>query len=212
MSFINITNKKKSAVLTIIILVIFGFSVFGLTSCRNQSGTVEQSTKESTELKTIEAPPTTDSASEGQEPSEGEAEITEVTLYFPDNMARHLVAEKRQISSSENIAQDALVQLFKGPKKENLIPVTPSGLEPPEVTIVGNLARVNFSKKVSDLYPKGSTGENMFIFSIVNTLVDSTGASKVRFYIEGEPAHIEGSNYDLSQHIFEKNKSIISKN
>lgn len=158
--------------------------------------------------KTIETPQKETTPVEKEEKKEG---LIEVTVYFPDTMAQKLLPEIRKISSTDNTAEAALKELFSGPKEKDKLPVIPSGLKVPVVTIEGDTANVNFSRELYNLHPRGSTGENMFIFAITNTLTDSVGVKKVRFLIEGKPADIAGSNYDLKTQVFERNSDIIGK-
>ncbi len=142
---------------------------------------------------------------------EDEKELKTVIVYFPDAMAQELLPEKRQISSTDNLAEAALRELFSGPKGKDKLPVIPSGLKVPEITIKNETAELNFSQELFNLYPRGSTGENMFIYAITNTLTDSAGVRKVKFLIDGKPADITGSNYDLKTQVFERNAEIIGK-
>lgn len=201
--------KNQRLILFVTLILITGFLVtLFIAGCRQKEAKkVPQKTQPS--MKTVGTSQKETTPIEKEE--ENKKGLKTVVVYFPDTMAQELLSEKRQISLTDNIAEAALKELFAGPRDKNKLPVIPSGLKVPEVTIKNETAELNFSYELYNLYPRGSTGENMFIYAITNTLTDSAKVKKVRFIIEGKPADITGSNYDLKTQIFERNAEIIGK-
>ncbi len=140
-----------------------------------------------------------------------EKERIKITLYFSDKQAMYLIPEEREIKKTEDVAKIALEELIKGPKDPKLFPTIPEGTKLLGIEVKDGLAKVNLSQDFKDNYPLGSAGENITIFSIVNTLTEFTSINKVRFLVEGKPLEVSGSNYDLVNQFFLRNEDIIKK-
>lgn len=141
----------------------------------------------------------------------GEPEIKKITIYFPDKNAMYLVPELREINGKGDTAATVVKEIFSGPKDKNHLPVVPSSMPVPRVKIEGKKAYVDFPESVVGVYPKGSTGENLFIYAIVNSLIENTGVKEVWFTVNGEPRYIPGSNYDFSVQSFTFNNEIVQR-
>lgn len=195
------TNMKPGAIL---ILAVFSLLILiAISGCKKEELTVTKDRSKTGEKSVIERVESTPNAEKKDSAVDPEGVIT-IKLYFPNETVEKLICEERQVPLTDNIAEVSMRELFAGPKEPGRLPVIPLGLKLPKVTIEGELASVDFTEELKNLYPTGSTGENMFIFAIVNTLVDNTDAKSVRFLINGEPADIVGSNYDLKEQIFKK--------
>ncbi|MFT5871667.1 MAG: germination protein M [Clostridium sp.] len=147
-----------------------------------------------------------------QEVEKDKVESGEVVLYFSDDQAMYLVGEKRNIEKPT--AESIVAELVKGPstKSEGAAKVyatLPVDLEILDVKVADNIAYVNFKNEVK---VEGSAGENMFIFSIVNTLVlnNELGITKVQFLVDGEKVDTMGGQTDVSEPFIE-NKEMMSE-
>lgn len=141
-----------------------------------------------------------------------EIKATEVVLYFSDDQAMYLVGEKRNIDKPT--AESVVAELVKGPSTksegaENVYATLPTDLEILDVKVTDNVANVNFKNEVK---VEGSAGENMFIFSIVNTLVSNKelGITKVQFLVDGKKVATMGGQTDVSKP-FSENEEMMSK-
>jgi len=119
------------------------------------------------------------------------AEKTILTLYFANKEATKLVPEKRfipkdQMQDLQMSAETAMKELFKGPISGNLVSPFPTGVEVPTVKVENGLAIVDITKNFVKKHPGGSTGEELTVYSIVNTLTGINGIKKVQFTIEGK--------------------------
>lgn len=190
---------KKAIFLLLVFLV-----VLGLSSCKAYSPEKEDKTT---------SQPVEISSTEETQPAEttAQAEVKKITVYFPDSQAMYLVPEQREINGNGDVARIIVEEIFKGPKEKDHLPVVPSTMPVPDVKIEDKTAYVDFPESVIDVYPKGSTGENLFIYAIVNSLVENTGVKEVWFYINGKPQPIPGSNYDFSVQSFTYNNDIVQK-
>lgn len=191
--------KKKSIVYLLLI------SILIIQGClKDQDGKIEA------EYQIIDT--TEDSTLNGKETTGKTSTGIELILYFANKEVNYLSPETRKIPTSDNVFFDVLKELAKGPEKSELIPTIPEGIEILGVTVEGKTAKVNFSSEIIDKYPVGSSGENYFIFSIVNTLTEFSDIEKVKFLVEGKSLDIPGSNYDIINDEFLRSEDLILKN
>lgn len=117
-----------------------------------------------------------------------------ITLYFPDKDFKSLITVKRCVP--QRLAMDPstrISELMRGPleaENENAWPVFPNGVTLADlagVQITGNTVVVNFSydfkRKCEGL---SAAGENMLIFSIVNSMTEMVGIRRVQFIFDGK--------------------------
>jgi spore germination protein GerM len=109
------------------------------------------------------------------------------------------------------LIKSTLERLFQGPRKAGLINPFPEGIKVLGVNLKNGTLEINFDKNLEELYPRGSSSENMFIYSIVNTVTNFPQVKKVRFLIDGKAREIIGSNYDFSTQDFSRDESLIAR-
>ncbi|MDN5294360.1 MAG: germination protein [Eubacteriales bacterium] len=143
---------------------------------------------------------------EQKETSEKE-EKTQVVLYFATPDARGLKAEKREITKVSGIAKAALEELIKGPRTPGLSPTLPTKTRILGINIKDGTATVDFSREIREGVA-GSAGEQLAIFSVVNTLTEFPTIKRVQFLIEGEKIETLAGHADLSQPIT-RNEALI---
>lgn len=124
---------------------------------------------------------------------------TELRLYFPDAQAQYLVLESRKVSTQADPEEEAIEQLIKGPQSKDLRGSLPGGTKLVGLEISGDTAYVDFSKDLVKNHPGGSAGETMTIYSVVNTLAQFAGITKVKFLVEGKTVETLAGHYDLSR-------------
>lgn len=119
-------------------------------------------------------------------------EMRTLTLYFGNDNADKVVAEKRQVPvvKGQSDEKAVILELIKGPTKEGLHPVIPEGTRLLSIKTVNGLCTVNFSKEFIDNHPGGTAGESMTLESIVNSLTELKHIKKVQFLIEGEKREV----------------------
>lgn len=126
-----------------------------------------------------------------EEQVKNQKEKVVMVLYFADNQASKLVAEKRFIPKStvsdlNAMAEQALKELAKGPISGNLTSPMPKGVPEPKVKVNQKTATVDLTKEFVEKHPGGSTGETLTVYSIVNTLTGINGIDTVQFTIDGK--------------------------
>lgn len=152
---------------------------------------------------------------EPKEVKEDEIKIREVVLYFSDDQAMYLVAEKRNIEKPT--AKSMVMELVKGPSAESLSTgklygTLPINLEILDVQVKENIAYVDFKGDVGEKIQGGSAAEGMALFSIINTLVldKELGITKVQFLVEGKKVETIAGHYNILEPMSE-DKELIKK-
>ncbi len=113
---------------------------------------------------------------------------TTVVLYFGDEMAEHLVPERRNvdIAAGDTVEKIIVEELLKGPSEVGNIRTIPQETKLLSIETKDNVCFVNFSKDFVDKHSGGTAGEQLTIFSIVNSLTELGTIDRVQFLIEGE--------------------------
>jgi spore germination protein GerM len=132
-----------------------------------------------------------------------------VALYFISEESGEslLVPEIRLITPTTEPEQAALRELVKGPATEGLQPVLPRKTIVRDLEIGNGLAVVDFSREAVRI-DRGSWGEALVVWSIVNTLTKFPQVEAVRFLIEGEPVESLAGHFDLSKPL-RRNEQVI---
>lgn len=183
------------------LILLLAFVIFAGCSYKNEPAKKEEKPEKS------QVPSETTAKSEEKEKPAN----LKIAVYFPDNEAMYLDRFEYEISENEDKAKAVLERLFKGPAPEKHILPAPSEMNIPQVSISSDTAVVDFDENSKAFYPKGSTAENMFIYSIVNSLTETLGVKKVKFTFGGKTVSVDGSNYDFATQDFEFDKDIVRK-
>jgi germination protein M len=131
----------------------------------------------------------------------------EIKLYFLDQEGNTLVPEKRFISKYGSITDQmklTLLELIRGPQTE-LVPTVPQNIDIREVFIdEKQCLYIDFSRSIIQNHSGGTTGEQITIASIVNTMAQTfpKQVRKVRILIDGKEARTIAGHVDISKPIF----------
>lgn len=116
-----------------------------------------------------------------------------IKLYFSDENAKHLISEERSVLANENdsLEKVVLTELIEGPK----IGTKAGSTIPKEAKLISvetkdGVCFVNFSQEFVTKHVGGSSGEIMTVYSIVNSLTELPGISKVQFLIDGQKKEV----------------------
>ncbi|MCQ2560205.1 MAG: GerMN domain-containing protein, partial [Clostridia bacterium] len=138
-----------------------------------------------------------------QQPVKQQPTVNLVTkIYFSDDQEMYLVAEDLTLTdgnSPEAAAKEVIAALIKGPNNTALLPTLPQGTKLSAVQVENGLATVNFSADLRDKHSKGSDGENMTVYSIVNSLTELEGIDRVQILVDGEVIESLAGHIDLRE-------------
>ncbi|MGO4946029.1 GerMN domain-containing protein [Blautia sp. Sow4_E7] len=130
------------------------------------------------------------------------------TLYFTDKSGEHLVAEQRNVYYKRILPRERVIleQLAKGPMVKGHYPTIPQDTDILGVEVSDNICYVNFSSAFSD--SGVDIPVNTMIYSVVNSLLDTSSADKVQISIEGNTEATLSDGTSL-YNLFNKNTDLI---
>ncbi|MBR2215760.1 MAG: GerMN domain-containing protein [Selenomonadaceae bacterium] len=124
----------------------------------------------------------------------------EVKVYYPNNQGTKLTASTRKVKVDDK--QDkytaAIRALMQGAKDKGQSTIIPKQARLNGVTIKDATATVDFSREIVKNFVGGSTGEEMMVGSIVNTLTQFPEVTQVKILVGGEPVETIAGHMDLS--------------
>lgn len=133
-------------------------------------------------------------------------EIEELTgkivLYFQSEDGYTLTQEFRNVSMKEikeNVAKTIIEELLKGPTQGNLKSTIPSRTKLLDVSLEGNIAKVNLSKEFIENQNGNVTECLHAVYSIVNSLTELSEINEVKFYIENIEVDSYKGYFDMSK-------------
>lgn len=134
-----------------------------------------------------------------------------LTLYFSSLDGTKLVKETREVHYSTNISMEKLVleQLIEGPKKSGAMGAVPAGVKLISVSTVDGVCYVSLSDNFKN--QNTSITEDVLLYSIVNTLTEIPGITKVQLSINGDTKGTVRYTYDLSK-MYERNLDMLLDN
>ncbi len=129
-------------------------------------------------------------------------------LYFRQEDTNYLVAETREIQINQDVPleQYILEELIKGPYWSGLEPTIPDTTSINYVETKENVCQVDLSYNRQAKELLAENGEELFVYSIVNSLTEIWGIQKVGFLIDGD--RLESSSGTL---LFERNEQLITR-
>lgn len=131
-------------------------------------------------------PPVTDPQT--PEPATPEPINVDVTIYYPTADAVGLVPSERTLTVKDKTNEEVIKEIFKefmNPPSDLVAPL-PEGTELLDVTIKDGIATLNLSDSFRKNFAGGATGEQMVIYSIVNSLTMLPDVDSVEFLLNGE--------------------------
>jgi len=137
-----------------------------------------------------------------------------VVLYFSDGEGEYLLGEKRALSQGGSLQEEAketVVELIHGPRGK-LIPTLPAKTKLMALQIDDQgLAKVNFSRNLTQDHPGGSSAEIMTVYSVVNSLaLNFPEIKRVQILVEGKEIETITGHLSLNKPI-NPNPKLIRK-
>ena len=133
-------------------------------------------------------------------PVAAESKEVKVNVYYPRDDGTGLLPVSRTVKlENEDKYTAALKSLLTGTKEKGQTNVIPKKAKLRSVTVKDGVATVDFSKELQQNFSGGSTGEEMLVGSIVNTLTDFPEVKKVQILIDGASVETLSGHLDLSE-------------
>lgn len=133
---------------------------------------------------------------------------TTLTLYFANADGTALVKETRNVHYSSNISMEKLImeQLIEGPKSTSRLGTIPAGTTLISVSQVDGVCYVNLSESFRT--QSATVPEEITLYSIVNSLSELPGVTKVQLAINGSTEGYVKYNFELAK-MYEKNMDLV---
>ena len=133
-------------------------------------------------------------------PAAAASKEVKVNVYYPRDDGTGLLPVSRTVKlENEDKYTAALKPLLTGTKEKGQTNVIPKKAKLRSVTVKDGVATVDFSKELQQNFSGGSTGEEMLVGSIVNTLTDFPEVKKVQILIDGASVETLSGHLDLSE-------------
>ena len=132
-----------------------------------------------------------------------------LTLYFPNSNASGLIpADRSVIVSDQEVIKAILIELATPPP--GLEKPLPPGTTLKSATVKDDVATIDLSIEFQKNFSGGSTGEQMTMYSIVNTLTTLPNIHRVQFLLDGKKLDGILGHLDTSVPL-KRNDSLILK-
>jgi len=137
---------------------------------------------------------------EKKEEKKAQPQEFSINVYYPNADGTKLIAVKRKVKSTaaEDKYTAAVKSLMQGTKEKSQTSIIPKQAKLRSVKVEGGVARVDFSRDLVKHFVGGSTGEEMLVGSIVNTLTEFPEVKQVQILIEGNSVETIAGHMDLS--------------
>lgn len=172
------------------------------------SGCGDEETKETKEpeQKIEETKETPKSSAQKEQPKKEEAKEITLKYYFPDENGTKLIAVTKKVKIIEKDKYKSVIkELLKGTDKKGTITIIPKKTKLKSVKVKDGIATVDFSDDMVKYFVGGSTGEELMIASIVNTLTEFKEVRSVKFLIDGKEVETIAGHMDLTAPISRMN-------
>ena len=129
-----------------------------------------------------------------------QAEKIGIKVYYPDDNGMKLVAETRTVETTQDGKYKATMEsLLSGTKAKGVITIIPKKTKLKSVAVKDGIATVDFSEDLVKNFAGGSTGEEMLVGSIVNTLTEFPEVKSVQILLEGKKVDSLAGHLDTSK-------------
>ena len=151
--------------------------------------------------------PNTDSTTtpdKSKEASPVKTERTEqsmnVKVYYPDDSGMKLVEVEREVivDDATDKYTAAVESLLEEPDEDNLTKIFPNNAAIRSVTVENGLAIVDLDGGFLKSFVGGSTGEELLVGSVVDTLTNFPEVKRVKFLVDGREIETLSGHMDLS--------------
>lgn len=130
-------------------------------------------------------------------------------LYFTKN--GKLVEENRLVATEDMIFEKVIVdELMKGPRNKTFIATITQNSKLISIETIDKICYVNFSKEYTEGIKWEELGEEIVVWSLVNSLTQLDYIQKVQILVEGEKIDFSHKEYSIIQP-FSRNEDIIQK-
>ncbi|WP_434511416.1 GerMN domain-containing protein [Desulfitobacterium sp. AusDCA] len=198
----NLLKKPRPFALILIVLLVL---LTGLTGCG--SNTVK--TQSNASVTPSDSANNSSSGNTSSSTGSSSATSVKVTLYFPAPDASGLVPVERTVTVTNDEIIKAMFSELSNPPS-GVEPALPKGTELLSATVKDGIATINLSKQFKSNFSGGATGEQLILYSIVDTLTTLSNVKSVQFLLDGAQTVTILKEFDTSSPL-KRNESLIRK-
>lgn len=193
--------KLKKYILCVVALAV----LLVVGGCDPQGENAGKIPSSSSSLASSADPAASSSSNSSGTPSAKPAQAKEITVkvYYPNSDGTKLVAVSRQVTVGEGVDKytAAMRSLMQGTKEKGQNTILPRQAKLRSVKVQAGVAKVDFSGDIVKHFVGGSTGEEMLVASVVNTLTEFPEVSSVQILIDGKSVETLAGHMDLTMPI-----------
>ena len=132
-----------------------------------------------------------------------EVKMLTIEVYYSNEDGTKLTGVTREIEVTpyKDKYTAAVEMQMRAPKEKELIDIFPKSAKLRSVKVQGETAIVDFDSSTAKGFVGGSTGEEMLVGSVVNTLTNFPEIKEVRFLMDGKKLETLAGHMDLSMPI-----------
>jgi len=119
-----------------------------------------------------------------------------IKVYYPDDKGMKLVGETRTLKPKEDKYKEAVQSLLSGTKTNGVTTIIPAKTKLNNIEVNNGVATVDFSEDLVKNFIGGSTGEEMLVGSIVNTLTEFSEVKSVQILLDGKKVNSLAGHID----------------
>lgn len=128
-----------------------------------------------------------------------EAKEISLKVYFPNEEGTKLIPVTKKVKVLQKDKYKAAIEeLLKGADKKGMISVIPKKTKLRGLSLQNGVATCDFSGDIVKYFVGGSTGEELMIASIVNTLTDFSEIKSVKILVDGKEVETIAGHMDLT--------------
>ena len=136
--------------------------------------------------------------------------VSTLNLYFASKDGTKLVKETRTVHYSTNVSMEKLImeQLIEGTKKSGNMSTLPSGTKIISISVADGVCYINLSDSFKN--QNAEVNEEIVLYSIVNSLTELQGVSKVQIAVNGSTEGKVRFTYELSK-MYERDFKLLKE-
>ncbi len=149
--------------------------------------------------------PASSSTQQTQEKTDGTktdqtAKEISIRVYYPNEDGTKLQGVSRKVTLDKGLDKytAAVQSLLAGPKEKGLVAIFPKAAKLRRVTVENGIARVDFDQSLVKHFNGGSTGEEMLVGSLVDTLTEFSEVKEVQLLINGQTVETLAGHMDTT--------------
>ena len=187
-------NVKK-----VILSLMLGMVMLLISGCDPQGERTDISSSSSVSSSSVPSPKPPVSHPASTSHKKVENKTMEAEIYYPNEDGTRLLAAKRKITVGEKDKYTAVMEaLLESPKEPGVTSIFPKNAKLRSVKVKDGTAEVDFDGRLVKTFVGGSTGEELLVGSVVNTLTNFPEVKRVSILLDGKPVETLSGHMDLT--------------